>query len=68
MARANKLKLVVSLLENELSVSDDMIGAAARTGHYREASEFQKYKEGVLHALSIIKVCSGQEASSEDKD
>lgn len=69
MARTNKLKLAVSLIENVLSETDEKIGAEVRTCHYGAAGELQKYKEGVLHALSLVKICSGQDTSpDEDKN
>lgn len=70
MARTNKLKLAVSLIENEVTETNKKIEEEAKTGHYGEACGFQKYKEGLLQALSFVRVCGGQdeETSSENKD
>jgi hypothetical protein len=70
MARTNKLKLAVSLIENEVTETNKKIEEEAKTGHYGKACGFQKHKEGLLQALGFVKVCGGkdEEASSEDKD
>ncbi|HCN19296.1 MAG: hypothetical protein A2Y08_01435 [Planctomycetes bacterium GWA2_40_7] len=64
MARTNKLKLAVSLIENVLSETDEKIGAEVRTEHYGAAGELQKYKEGVLHALNLVKMANGRTTTS----
>lgn len=70
MARANKLKLAMSLIENELSETDKKIAVEVRAEHYGKACGFQKYKEGLSQALSLVKICNGQdeEASGENKN
>lgn len=69
MAKQNKLKLAISLIENEISEADKRITMEVETEHYGKACGHQKYKEGLLQALSFVRVCSGQdkETSGEDK-
>lgn len=70
MARINKLKLAMSLIENEVAETNKKIEDEAKTGHFGNACGFQKYKEGLSQALSFVKVCSGrdEEVVGEDKD
>lgn len=60
MARQNKLKLAIALIENAVSETNKEIEMEVETEHYGKACGLQKHKGGLLQALSFVKVCDGQ--------
>lgn len=61
MARQNKLKLAIQLLENKLAETNKLLNTEVDTRHYGRANELHWYGAGIIEALSLVKVCSGQE-------
>lgn len=61
MAKANKLKLVATLIEAEIENATNAVDSEATTGHYGKASGWQKYIEGLEKALSYVRVMENKE-------
>ncbi len=58
MARTNKLKQAIQLIENEICEAGKKIVTEAQTEHYGKACGWQNYQEGLVQALCFVKVCS----------
>lgn len=61
MAKANKLKLVATLIDAEIENASNAVDSEATTGHYGKASGWQKYIEGLEKALSYVRVVENKE-------